>query len=48
MEAYAPGVRIDQMADARGQSPMSLYKALHRIRLNLMSCVSGEMKKEVV
>ncbi len=48
MEAYAPGVRIDQMADARGQSAMSLYKALHRIRLILMECVGGEMKKEVV
>jgi RNA polymerase sigma-70 factor (ECF subfamily) len=48
MEAYAPGVRIDQMATLRGQSPMSLYKALHRIRLLLMDCVRGEFEKETL
>ncbi len=36
--AYAPGVRIDALAASAGRSAMSLYKALHRIRLALMDC----------
>ncbi len=36
--AYAPGVRIDVLAASAGRSAMSLYKALHRIRLALMDC----------
>jgi RNA polymerase sigma-70 factor, ECF subfamily len=37
--AYAPNVRIDEMAKATGRTPMSLYKALHRIRLALAACI---------
>lgn len=36
--AYAPGVRIDELAEKTGRTAMSLYKALHRIRLALMDC----------
>jgi len=39
-QAYAPGARIDAIAAASGRSPMSLYKALHRIRLMLVDCTS--------
>ena len=37
-KAYAPGVRIDQLAEQLGRTAMSLYKSLHRIRLTLMDC----------
>ena len=37
-EAYAPGVKIDQLARQLGRTAMSLYKILHRIRLTLMDC----------
>lgn len=36
--AYAPGVKIDQLAVRLGRTAMSLYKSLHRIRLTLMEC----------
>lgn len=44
--AYAPGVRIDSLAAATGRSPMSFYKALHRIRLALMSCTQRVLARE--
>lgn len=37
--AYAPGARIDGLANAAGRSAMSLYKSLHRIRMTLLACV---------
>ena len=37
-KAYAPGVRIDHLAEQMGRTAMSLYKSLHRIRLALMDC----------
>jgi RNA polymerase sigma-70 factor (ECF subfamily) len=37
-KAYAPGARIDHLADKLGRTAMSLYKSLHRIRLTLMDC----------
>ena len=37
--AYAPGVRMDEMARAAGSTPMALYKSLHRIRMALADCV---------
>lgn len=37
-KAYAPGVRIDRLAEQMGRSAMALYKSLHRIRLTLMDC----------
>lgn len=36
--AYAPGVKIDQLANRMGRTAMALYKTLHRIRLMLMDC----------
>lgn len=44
--AYAPGARIDELATAAGCSPMSFYKALHRIRLALMDCTARVLARE--
>ena len=44
--AYAPGARIDSLAEAAGRTPMSFYKALHRIRLALMDCTQRALAQE--
>jgi len=44
--AYAPGVRIDEMARNSGRTAMSIYKALHRIRILLVDCVRQTMATE--
>lgn len=44
--AYAPGARIDELAAVAGRSPMSFYKALHRIRLALMDCTQRVLARE--
>ncbi len=44
--AYAPGVRMDELAASLGRSPMSFYKAIHRIRLTLMDCTQRVLKQE--
>lgn len=44
--AYAPGVRIDEMAKASGRSPMSVYKALHRLRVALIGCIRKALAEE--
>ncbi len=44
--AYAPGARIDVLAAEAGRSPMSFYKALHRIRLALMNCTQRMLAQE--
>ena len=44
--AYAPGARIGALAAAVGRSPMSFYKALHRIRLALMNCTQRALARE--
>lgn len=36
--AYAPGVRIQELAARLGKTSMAVYRALHRIRLTLMEC----------
>jgi RNA polymerase sigma-70 factor (ECF subfamily) len=36
--AYAPGAVMKEIAGAMGQTPMALYKRLHRIRLTLLEC----------
>ena len=46
--AYAPGVRMDELASEMGRSPMSLYKALHRIRMGLAECVEKWLMREGV
>lgn len=44
--AYAPGVRIDEMARESNRTAMSIYKALHRIRMLLIDCVRQAMATE--
>jgi RNA polymerase sigma-70 factor (ECF subfamily) len=46
LAAYAKGVRIDELAARRGQTPMSVYKALHRIRKALLECVGHTLVRE--
>mgnify|MGYP006296677497 CR=1 FL=1 len=41
--AYAPGARIDALADSMGSTAMALYKKLHRIRLLLIACTRREL-----
>ena len=44
--AYAPGVRIDELARSAGRTPMALYKSLHRIRMTLADCIRKCLKHE--
>ena len=44
--AYAPAVRIDELAREAGRTPMSLYKSLHRIRMALADCIRKSLKQE--
>ena len=44
--AYAPGVRMDELASRSGRSAMSLYKSLHRIRIALMDCTQQVLARE--
>ena len=44
--AYDRGVRIDEMARKAGRTPMSVYKALHRIRMGLADCIRINMACE--
>jgi RNA polymerase sigma-70 factor (ECF subfamily) len=46
LEAYAPGTRIDKLAQERGQTAMALYKVLHRIRILLFGCMQNVLGKE--
>ena len=46
--AYAPGVRMDDLATRSGRSAMSLYKSLHRIRMALMECTQKVLARESV
>jgi RNA polymerase sigma-70 factor (ECF subfamily) len=46
LSAYAPGTSIEQLAVQRGQTPMSLYKVLHRIRLALVECTRRALAQE--
>lgn len=39
LTAYTKGSSMDALAALRGQTPMSLYKLLHRIRQSLQECV---------
>lgn len=41
--AYAPGVRIDDLASSMGRTAMSLYKMLHRIRMTLVECTGKSL-----
>jgi RNA polymerase sigma-70 factor, ECF subfamily len=44
--AYERGVRIDELAGSLGRTAMSLYKALHRIRMALVACTRRELARE--
>ena len=44
--AYAPGVKIDQLALRLGRTAMSLYNTLHRVRLALMECARRVLSTE--
>lgn len=44
--AYAPGVRIDEIAKESGRTPMSLYKSLQRIRMSLADCIQEFSRRE--
>ncbi len=46
LSAYATGTRIDELATRRGQTPMSLYKVLHRIRQALLDCVQRQLTRQ--
>ena len=46
LSAYAEGTRIDELAAQRGQTAMSLYKVLHRIRQALLECVRRQFATE--
>jgi len=45
LTAYTKGTRIDQFAIRRGQTPMALYKLLHRIRQALLECVEQKLSE---
>ncbi len=45
-KAYAPGVRMDELAARLGRSAMAVYKSLHRIRGALIECTQKELAKE--
>lgn len=44
--AYAPGVKMNDLAAKLGWSSMALYKKLHRIRMQLMKCIRRELASE--
>lgn len=46
LAAYARGTRMDELAAQRGQTAMSLYKMLHRIRQALLECVRRTISQE--
>jgi RNA polymerase sigma-70 factor (ECF subfamily) len=46
LAAYAKGARMDELAERRGQTAMSLYKMLHRIRQALLECVRRTIARE--
>ena len=46
LAAYEPGARMDALARQRGQTAMSLYKVLHRIRLALQECIERTQAAE--
>lgn len=46
INAYTKGTRMDDLATRRGQTPMALYKLLHRIRQALLDCVRRTLTQE--
>ncbi|MGB8170140.1 MAG: sigma-70 family RNA polymerase sigma factor [Chthoniobacteraceae bacterium] len=48
LAAYTKGARMDDLAARRGQTAMSLYKLLHRIRQALLDCVERTLSQEEI
>ena len=48
LAAYTKGTRMDELAAQRGQTPMALYKLLHRIRQALLECVRRTLAQEEI
>jgi RNA polymerase sigma-70 factor (ECF subfamily) len=48
LSAYAKGRRMDELAAQRGQTAMSLYKLLHRIRQALLECMRRAIAREEI
>ncbi len=46
LAAYTKGTRMDELAAQRGQTAMSLYKLLQRIRQALLECVQHTIARE--
>ena len=46
LSAYAKGTRMDELATQRGQTAMSLYKLLQRIRQALLECIRRTIARE--
>jgi hypothetical protein len=46
LAAYTKGTRMDELAAQRGQSAMSFYKLLQRIRQVLLECVRRTISRE--
>lgn len=46
LAAYAPQAKIGELAERRGQTAMSLYKVLHRLRVSLLDCVRHQLASE--
>jgi RNA polymerase sigma-70 factor (ECF subfamily) len=46
LAAYTKGNRMDELAHQRAQTPMSLYKILHRTRLKLLECIQRSFNRE--
>ena len=46
LAAYTKGARMDQLAAQRGQTAMSFYKLMHRIRETLLECVQRTIARE--
>jgi RNA polymerase sigma-70 factor (ECF subfamily) len=44
--AYASGARNASLAEQTGRSEMAIYKALHRLRLNLMECTQRVLARK--
>lgn len=45
-EAYAKDLKIKEIAEREGRTPMSIYKILHRARMALADCVRDTLDKE--
>ena len=46
LSAYRPDTQIQTLAESRGETAMSLYKRLHRIRIALLACVRKALAQE--